>query len=184
MEVDQIIEEKSSCNGFTKSPCEGLRPRPSRQSTTVTGSDAGTMVRKKAKTSPNGGVVCKEKRVKDDSFHKCDVESCRLSFKTREQLMTHKRNRCTHRGCGKQFSSHKYALLHQRVHVDERPLKCPWKGCKMSFKWAWARTEHLRVHTGERPYSCKIEGCGLTFRFVSDFSRHRRKSGHHVELSS
>lgn len=171
---DVAEEKSSSCNGFIKSPCEGLRPRRSRVSSIdadVVGSTS--RVRKKAK---KGGS---SSQVKD--AHQCDIERCGMSFKTREQLMRHKRNRCTHKGCGKQFRSHKYAVLHQRVHADERPLKCPWKGCKMTFKWAWARTEHVRLHTGERPYCCKTDGCGLTFRFVSDFSRHRRKSGHHAE---
>lgn len=104
-----------------------------------------------------------------------------MSFKTKAELTLHKRNQCPHEGCGKRFSSHKYAMFHQRVHDDDRPLKCPWKGCSMSFKWAWARTEHIRVHTGERPYKCKVEGCGLSFRFVSDYSRHRRKTGHYVD---
>jgi hypothetical protein len=36
----------------------------------------------------------------------------------------------------------------------------------------------MRVHTGERPYKCTLAGCGLTFRFVSDFSRHKRNTGH------
>ncbi|KAI4346317.1 hypothetical protein L6164_007227 [Bauhinia variegata] len=103
-----------------------------------------------------------------------------MSFTTKAELQLHKRNRCPHEGCRKKFSSHKYALIHQRVHEDERPFKCPWKGCSMSFKWAWARTEHIRVHTGEKPYQCKVEGCGLSFRFVSDYSRHRRKMGHYV----
>ncbi|PPD97319.1 hypothetical protein GOBAR_DD05664 [Gossypium barbadense] len=92
------------------------------------------------------------------------TSSCHMSFKTKEELRLHKRNRCPYEGCGKKFRSHKYAVLHQRVHDDDRPLKCPWKGCSMSFKWAWARTEHIRVHTGERPYKCKVEGCGLSFR--------------------
>ncbi|KAJ4896871.1 Lysine-specific demethylase REF6 [Raphanus sativus] len=82
------------------------------------------------------------------------------------------------RGCGKSFFSHKYLVQHRRVHSDDRPLKCPWKGCKMTFKWAWSRTEHIRVHTGERPYHCAEPGCGQTFRFVSDFSRHKKKTGH------
>lgn len=108
----------------------------------------------------------------------CDIDSCTMSFRTKQDLTLHKRNVCPEKGCGKKFFSHKYLLQHRKVHSDDRPLRCPWKGCKVAFKWAWARTEHIRVHTGERPYSCKEPGCGLTFRFVSDFSRHRRKTGH------
>ncbi|KMZ56127.1 hypothetical protein ZOSMA_99G00580 [Zostera marina] len=104
-----------------------------------------------------------------------------MRFVTKEELCLHKRNICTYEGCGKRFSKHRYVVRHQCVHIDDRPLKCSWKGCTMSFKWAWARTEHLRVHTGERPYKCKVSGCELTFRFVSDFSRHRRKTGHYVK---
>ncbi|KAH7314591.1 hypothetical protein KP509_21G009900 [Ceratopteris richardii] len=101
-----------------------------------------------------------------------------MSFSSKQELNLHKRNACTFAGCGKRFGSHKYLLQHRRVHLDDRPLKCPWKGCKMTFKWKWACTEHYRVHTGERPYVCPIPECGRTFRFVSDFSRHKRKTGH------
>uniref|UniRef100_A0A2P2JQ04 Lysine-specific demethylase REF6 isoform X2 n=1 Tax=Rhizophora mucronata TaxID=61149 RepID=A0A2P2JQ04_RHIMU len=101
-----------------------------------------------------------------------------MSFGSKQELAVHKRNVCPVKGCGKKFFSHKYLVQHRRVHLDDRPLKCPWKGCKMTFKWAWARTEHIRVHTGARPYVCAEEGCGQTFRFVSDFSRHKRKTGH------
>lgn len=108
----------------------------------------------------------------------CDIEGCTMSFGSKHELVLHKRNVCPVKGCGKKFFSHKYLVQHRRVHLDERPLRCPWKGCKMTFKWAWARTEHIRVHTGARPYVCGEPGCGQTFRFVSDFSRHKRKTGH------
>ncbi|XP_021762043.1 lysine-specific demethylase REF6-like [Chenopodium quinoa] len=108
----------------------------------------------------------------------CDVEGCSMSLGSKQELALHKRNICPVKGCGKKFFSHKYLVQHRRVHMDDRPLKCPWKGCRMTFKWAWARTEHIRVHTGARPYVCNEPGCGQTFRFVSDFSRHKRKTGH------
>ncbi|KAK4370947.1 hypothetical protein RND71_010422 [Anisodus tanguticus] len=123
-------------------------------------------------------------RTRNNRERKCDLEGCWMSFQTKVELQLHKHNRCPVEGCEKKFSSHKYALVHQRVHENDRPLKCSWKGCTMTFKWAWARTEHLRVHTGERPYTCKVEGCGLTFRFVSDYSRHRRKTGHYVDAAN
>lgn len=118
------------------------------------------------------------KDVEEEGSYPCDIEGCIMTFQTKQELLMHKRNACTYKGCGKRFGSHKYLIQHRRVHDDDRPLKCPWKGCKMTFKWAWARTEHIRVHTGERPYVCPIAGCGKTFRFVSDFSRHKRKTGH------
>ncbi|XP_038893943.1 lysine-specific demethylase JMJ705 [Benincasa hispida] len=114
----------------------------------------------------------------EESEYLCDIEGCNMSFGSKQELVLHKRNICPVKGCGKKFFSHKYLVQHRRVHMDDRPLKCPWKGCKMTFKWAWARTEHIRVHTGARPYVCAEPGCGQTFRFVSDFSRHKRKTGH------
>ncbi|KAL5225870.1 hypothetical protein ABZP36_012509 [Zizania latifolia] len=108
----------------------------------------------------------------------CDIEGCDMSFSTQQDLLLHKRDICPVKGCKKKFFCHKYLLQHRKVHIDERPLKCTWKGCKKTFKWPWARTEHMRVHTGVRPYECKEPGCGQTFRFVSDFSRHKRKTGH------
>lgn len=156
--------EELNHNSFLRSPCEGLRSRAKKRSTEPF--DNPTVIKQKSGTNWS---------------HKCDLDGCRMGFNTKAELLLHKRNICPQKGCGKQFSSHKYAVLHRRVHEDERPFKCTWKGCSDSFKWAWARTEHLRVHTGERPYQCAIDGCGLTFRFVSDYSRHRRKTGHYVK---
>ncbi|XP_008775348.2 lysine-specific demethylase SE14 [Phoenix dactylifera] len=184
-EAEQIAESHNSCISFVRGPCEGLRPRTGRPAALM--SDTSIMEKKvtpmKANKRPEKSVVQKGKDKGKEAF-KCDVEGCQMSFRTRGELSLHKRNCCTYEGCGKRFHSHKYAMRHQCVHDDERPLKCPWKGCNMSFKWAWARTEHIRVHTGERPYKCKVSGCGQTFRFVSDFSRHRRKTGHYVNSSA
>ncbi|KAL5569355.1 hypothetical protein UlMin_025930 [Ulmus minor] len=186
-EVEQLTENKLGCNGFIKSPCEGLRPRAGKERQEASsGTDfnkeevkekRATKVKKPSKLH----VPPKDKKENSTKSHRCDLEGCRMSFDTKAALTLHKMNRCPHEGCGTKFSSHKYAMIHHRVHEDQRPLKCPWKGCTMSFKWAWARTEHIRVHTGERPYKCQVDGCGLSFRFVSDFSRHRRKTGHYVK---
>jgi hypothetical protein len=108
----------------------------------------------------------------------CDIEGCSMSFSTKQELSLHKRDICPVKGCHRKFFSHKYLLQHRKVHNDDRPLKCSWKGCNMAFKWPWARTEHMRVHTGDRPYVCPEAECGQTFRFVSDFSRHKRRTGH------
>ncbi|KAF5467098.1 hypothetical protein F2P56_016960 [Juglans regia] len=180
-EVERLTENKFSCSDFIRSPCEGLRPRAEKDATNRCGIDVSKTVEEKPARKVSKPLDVSHPWNKNaKGSHRCDLEGCRMSFKTKAELVLHKRNRCPHEGCGKRFSSHKYAMLHQRVHDDDRPLKCPWKGCLMSFKWAWARTEHIRVHTGERPYKCKVEGCGLSFRFVSDFSRHRRKTGHYV----
>ncbi|XP_051121353.1 lysine-specific demethylase ELF6 [Andrographis paniculata] len=178
-------------SSFIRSPCEGLRSRAGKYaSISITDSetpikDSETPIKekhvmKKPKKLGDHSIKHKVKKEQQKGCHKCDLEGCSMSFQTKAELLLHKANRCPVDGCRKKFNSHKYAIQHQRVHDDDRPLKCPWEGCTMSFKWAWARTEHLRVHTGERPYVCKVEGCGLTFRFVSDFSRHRRKTGHCV----
>ncbi|KAK4436906.1 Lysine-specific demethylase REF6 [Sesamum alatum] len=132
----------------------------------------------KTKKVPSTKVPAKAKIKDEEAEYACDMEGCTMSFGSKQELALHKRNICPVKGCGKKFFSHKYLVQHRRVHMDDRPLKCPWKGCKMTFKWAWARTEHIRVHTGARPYVCTEAGCGQTFRFVSDFSRHKRKTGH------
>ncbi|KAL6905828.1 hypothetical protein ACP4OV_003429 [Aristida adscensionis] len=108
----------------------------------------------------------------------CDIEGCDMSFSTQQDLSMHKRDICPEKGCRRKFFSHRYLIQHRKVHMDERPLPCGWKGCKKRFKWPWARTEHMRVHTGVRPYKCTEPGCTQTFRFVSDFCRHKRKTGH------
>lgn len=182
-EVGQHAEEKLDSSGFVRSPCEGLRPR-ARKDETSRMEDCRMIedkpVLKKVNKSSEVSVCPSDKKENTRRSYKCDFENCHMSFKTKTELQMHQRNQCPHEGCRKKFRSHKYAVLHQRVHDDDRPLKCPWEGCSMSFKWAWARTEHIRVHTGERPYQCKVEGCGLSFRFVSDYSRHRRKTGHYL----
>ncbi|CAN1238027.1 Lysine-specific demethylase ELF6 [Linum grandiflorum] len=187
-EVELIREDNHNLmTSFVRSPCEGLRPRrmgkeePSTSEADVENSWVeNAVVKRPSKSKRNNPVTELKKKQVTKKRYKCEIEGCRMRFETKEDLVLHSRNRCPYEGCRKKFSSHRYALIHQRVHDDDRPLKCPWKGCKMAFKWAWARTEHIRVHTGEKPYHCKVDGCGLAFRFVSDFSRHRRKTGHHV----
>lgn len=207
-EAELLAEGGSVSDGFIRSPCEGLRPRTGNTVLEersglkkVLKEKPGT--KKVLEEKPVAKKVLKEKTVTKKLFeekpvtkkardssehpsrsknrkasHNCDVENCKLSFETKEELRLHMNNQCPHEGCDKTFNTHKNAVLHLRVHDDARPLKCPWKGCTKSFKWAWARTEHIRVHTGEKPYKCKVKGCGREFRFVSDYSRHRRKTGH------
>ncbi|KAI3917095.1 hypothetical protein MKX01_003544 [Papaver californicum] len=182
-ELDQITKDQISFDGFIRGPCEGLRPRSRTTAVYRTDSDISVpeeVVLKKSRKQVDNVVTHSGKNEVVKEAFACNIEKCRMRFKTKTELVVHKQNQCTHKGCGKRFSSHKNVILHQRVHAEERPLKCSWQGCNMSFKWAWARTEHLRLHTGERPYECKVSGCGLTFRFVSDYSRHRRKTGHYV----
>ncbi|KAL6997053.1 hypothetical protein U1Q18_007175 [Sarracenia purpurea var. burkii] len=181
---DSFIEE-----GMEGGPSTRLRKRTSKPPKDLTAKPVieGKLVLKKQITSKKAKksqavkapTACSNTKTRDeDEEYPCDVEGCTMSFCSKQELVLHKRNICPVKGCGKKFFSHKYLVQHRRVHMDDRPLKCPWKGCKMTFKWAWARTEHIRVHTGARPYVCNEAGCGQTFRFVSDFSRHKRKTGH------
>ncbi|PKU67351.1 lysine-specific demethylase REF6 isoform X1 [Dendrobium catenatum] len=178
LEIQDKEAAQQTCNGFIRSPCEGLRPRNGKLQSYVT----EVKVADRRRGSNSMGRRKRAAAETSDTFE-CDIEGCRMRFRTKAEIQLHKRNRCTYDECRKRFSNHKYAMRHQRVHNDERPFKCSWKGCKMSFKWEWARTEHLRLHTGERPYKCKVAGCGMSFRFVSDFSRHRRKTGHFVSTN-
>ncbi|KAF5202795.1 Lysine-specific demethylase ref6 [Thalictrum thalictroides] len=160
-------------------PSTRLRRRPSKlveESKVKPVGRTQTMTKKGKKALPNSNDIKSE-----EADYQCDLDGCTMGFSSKQELMLHKKNICSVKGCGKKFFSHKYLVQHRRVHLDDRPLKCPWKGCKMTFKWAWARTEHIRVHTGDRPYVCREKGCGQTFRFVSDFSRHKRKTGHSVK---
>jgi len=157
----------------SQSPQKSLKQNQKRSSKLV-----GKKVKKNASAVKASAGHYDPKVADEEVEFLCDVEGCTMSFGSKQELALHKRNICPVKGCGKKFFSHKYLVQHRRVHLDDRPLKCPWKGCKMTFKWAWARTEHIRVHTGARPYVCAEPGCGQTFRFVSDFSRHKRKTGH------
>ncbi|KAJ4960281.1 hypothetical protein NE237_020191 [Protea cynaroides] len=167
------------CNSFAKDETEGgpstrlrKRPKPSEIKVKPVGE-------KQVKKCQGKKTLVAKKD--EEADYQCNMDGCTMGFSSKQELSLHKRNICSVKGCGKKFFSHKYLVQHRRVHMDDRPLKCPWKGCKMTFKWAWARTEHIRVHTGARPYVCHEAGCGQTFRFVSDFSRHKRKTGHSVK---
>ncbi|GMJ13702.1 relative of early flowering 6, Jumonji domain-containing protein 12, ETHYLENE INSENSITIVE 6 [Hibiscus trionum] len=181
----KIEQSSRECNSYGEDeiggPSTRLRTRitksPEESETKLKEKQAG----KKVKNASNLKTLAGHDSAKvrdEEAKYQCDMEGCTMCFSMKQELTLHKRNICPVKGCGKKFFSHKYLVQHRRVHMDERPLKCPWKGCKMTFKWAWARTEHIRVHTGARPYVCAEEGCGQTFRFVSDFSRHKRKTGH------
>ncbi|CAL1374252.1 unnamed protein product [Linum trigynum] len=182
-EVDQLTNDSPNPKSFVRGPCEGLRPRrmgiidatTSNSEATDTEKSAveNNAVAKRVKKYPDVSVTHPKKKKKEMTKrpHKCDIEGCGMMFETKAELVLHSRNQCPYEGCRKKFSCHRYALIHQRVHEDDRPLKCPWKGCKMSFKWAWARIEHIRVHTGEKPYQCKVEGCGLRFSCSESISR-------------
>ncbi|CAA0838680.1 Lysine-specific demethylase REF6 [Striga hermonthica] len=168
-------DEDDEAEGGGPSTRLRTRPKPTPKASRLKAStkDSGPKPSKPKKSSINKSKV----RYEEEEYE-CDMEGCTMRFGSKHELSLHQKNVCPVKGCGKTFFSHKYLIQHRRVHVDERPLKCPWKGCRMTFKWAWARTEHIRVHTGARPYICTVAGCGQTFRFVSDFSRHKRKTGH------
>ncbi|XP_022729420.1 lysine-specific demethylase REF6-like [Durio zibethinus] len=184
----KIEQSARQCNSYGEEEIEGgpssrLRKRvrkPLKESETKP-IEKKQARKKKVKNASNVKTLAGHNTAKvrhKEAEYQCDMEGCTMSFGSKQDLVLHKRNICPVKGCGKKFLSHKYLVQHRRVHMDDRPLKCPWKGCKMTFKWAWARTEHIRVHTGARPYVCGEAGCGQTFRFVSDFSRHKRKTGH------
>ncbi|EFH52162.1 hypothetical protein ARALYDRAFT_906087 [Arabidopsis lyrata subsp. lyrata] len=191
--VQSPRETNKEFDSYMEGPSTRLRvkiPKPSRVSSETKAKKIG----KKGSRNASFSRVATEEDVEEEeeeeekeneeeecAAYQCDMEGCTMSFSSEKQLTLHKRNICPVKGCGKNFFSHKYLVQHQRVHSDDRPLKCPWKGCNMTFKWAWSRTEHIRVHTGARPYVCAEPGCGQTFRFVSDFSRHKRKTGHSVK---
>lgn len=186
-ELEQLRKGKYEVDDFIRSPCEGLRPRSNIASTShetdanISDTEEPATAKKKSKqiiSTTSTSEYLKPEKPSSKGLHRCDLEGCLLTFKSKSELILHQQNQCHIQGCRKKFTCHRYLITHQRVHADDRPLKCSWKGCNMSFKWAWARTEHLRVHTGERPYKCKAEDCGKRFRFISDFSRHRRKTGH------
>lgn len=183
------LTEQNTSDSYAEEEVEGgpstrLRkrtPKPQKVPATKRKEQQPMSKKKAKKPSSTGKALASHNGMKsrdEEAEFLCDIEGCTMSFGSKQELLLHKRNICPVKGCGKKFFSHKYLVQHRRVHMDDRPLRCPWKGCKMTFKWAWARTEHIRVHTGARPYVCAEPGCGQTFRFVSDFSRHKRKTGH------
>nr|CAB3502017.1 unnamed protein product [Digitaria exilis] len=122
----------------------------------------------------DNSAASKVKKTKRNKFE-CNIDYCRMTFKTKTELSVHKKNMCTVKSCSRLFRSHKYLRRHQSVHNDDMPYKCPWDGCGMSFKWSWDRAEHFKVHAGVKPYKCTTPGCNKIYKFVSDFTRHRRR---------
>ncbi|RWW07651.1 hypothetical protein GW17_00028956 [Ensete ventricosum] len=171
---DSSSQGKSSLKNELGGPGTHVKKRSSKSEELKNKLASKESIKRKAKNTRTASLAVKRK----EEEYTCDIEGCSMSFSTKQDLALHKRDICPVKGCGKKFFSHKYLVQHRKVHMDDRPLVCPWKGCKMTFKWPWARTEHIRVHTGDRPYVCWESGCGQTFRFVSDFSRHKRKTGH------
>ncbi|OEL35494.1 Lysine-specific demethylase SE14 [Dichanthelium oligosanthes] len=122
----------------------------------------------------DNAAASKVKKMKRNGFD-CNIDYCRMTFKTKTELSVHKKNMCTVKSCSRHFRSHKYLRRHQSVHNDDMPYKCPWDGCVMAFKWSWDRAEHFKVHAGVKPYKCTTPGCNKIYKFVSDFTRHRRR---------
>ncbi|XP_062216786.1 uncharacterized protein LOC133916913 [Phragmites australis] len=122
----------------------------------------------------DNSATSKVKKMKINRFE-CNIDYCRMIFKTRAELSVHKKNMCTVKSCSRHFRSHRYLRRHQSIHNNDMPYKCPWEGCNMAFKWSWDRTEHFKVHAGVKPYKCSTPGCSKIYKFVSDFSRHRRR---------
>ncbi|PUZ42835.1 hypothetical protein GQ55_9G613600 [Panicum hallii var. hallii] len=122
----------------------------------------------------DNSAASKVKKTKRNRFE-CNIDYCRMTFKTKAELSVHKKNMCTVKSCSRNFRSHRYLRRHQSVHNDDMPYKCPWDGCGMSFKWSWDRAEHFKVHAGVKPYKCTTPGCNKIYKFVSDFTRHRRR---------
>ncbi|XP_062209897.1 uncharacterized protein LOC133911597 [Phragmites australis] len=122
----------------------------------------------------DNSATSKVKKMKINRFE-CNIDYCRMTFKTRAELSVHKKNMCMVKSCSRHFRSHRYLRRHQSVHNDDMPYKCPWEGCSMAFKWSGDRAEHFQVHAGVKPYKCTTPGCSKIYKFISDFSRHRRR---------
>ncbi|WVZ55473.1 hypothetical protein U9M48_006129 [Paspalum notatum var. saurae] len=128
-------------------------------------------IKKELMDNSSANRVKKKKRNKFE----CNIDYCRMTFKTKAELSVHKKNMCTVKSCSRHFRSHRYLRRHQSIHSDDMPYKCPWDGCNMAFKWSWDRAEHFKVHAGMKPYKCTTPGCSRIYKFVSDFTRHRRR---------
>ncbi|KAL8159864.1 hypothetical protein V2J09_001401 [Rumex salicifolius] len=180
-----LLDCNPSHDGFVKSPCEGLRPRIRKEESNSETETYGTKAAEeqppfKKKKASEISVPGNDKKTQKGT-HRCEINQCRKHFKTKAELLLHKQNRCSHEGCGKKFPSHSKFLNHLNSHDKEQSFECTWKGCKMAFNSESAKTEHMQTHMGARPYQCEFEGCGLAFRYLSEFSRHRRRTGHEID---
>ncbi|XP_077109737.1 gastrula zinc finger protein XlCGF66.1-like [Ranitomeya variabilis] len=70
--------------------------------------------------------------------------------------------------CGKCFVNQSSLLLHQRIHIREKPFSC--SECGKRFKQKSDLVAHQRIHTGEKPYSCSE--CGRSFSQKTHLNRH------------
>ena len=59
--------------------------------------------------------------------------------------------------CTKIFSKIEEVVVHERVHMGEKPLSC--KFCDKTFTQLSNKKRHEMLHTGQNPHSCQICGC-------------------------
>ncbi|TVU48373.1 hypothetical protein EJB05_08007, partial [Eragrostis curvula] len=141
---DGVIRDQFEENKTLKSngPCESIISRAASLDVKL-----ADIKRELMENSPERKV----KKRKTNKFE-CNIDYCRMTFKTKTELSVHKENMCTVKSCSRHFRSHKYLRCHQSVHNDDMPYRCPWEGCSIAFnKWPWDQAEHFEVHAGAKP---------------------------------
>ncbi|XP_058873760.1 zinc finger protein 180-like isoform X2 [Acipenser ruthenus] len=100
---------------------------------------------------------------------------CGRRFNCLSQLIIHqcihieeKPHHCAQ--CGKRFSRLSHLKRHQRSHTGEKPHHC--NDCGKRFTEFGCLKRHERIHTGEKPYRCNA--CGKSFTESGNLRKHQR----------
>ncbi|XP_060094771.1 zinc finger protein 585A-like [Heteronotia binoei] len=124
-----------------------------------------TSLKTMEKLSPQQKVIACDNQQKRTIKRELETSATEENVAVSRLLLKH---RCTE--CKKSFRSRANLLIHKKYHRGHRPFQCTQ--CEKSFYVLSALNIHMRIHTGEKPYKCSE--CPFRCNVSSNLSRHRQ----------